>query len=29
MSYQHHLARCAAIGAKPLTYIQFLTIINH
>ena len=28
MHYQHHIAHCMAIGARPLSYVQFLTIVN-
>jgi hypothetical protein len=27
-SYFHHCANCLVVGAKPLPYVQWLTIVN-
>ncbi len=27
-AYMCHCARCAAIGAEPLTYLQFITLLD-
>lgn len=26
--YMKHCARCAEIGAEPLTYLQFITLLD-
>jgi len=29
MSYQHHIARCAALGVRPMSYVQYVRTLNN